>query len=117
MSTVESLREKCERLERENRELKAEAADKPDFADPSSVIRWFGERIIHYLKLARREKSLTRLRALTSAVDAWAKASRLAHDSSEIESLKAELAELRSMIEAERTGPRTMEEQILALEE
>lgn len=102
MATAENLRQKVEELERENAELRAESEDTPDFADPSSVVAWYGGQIIHLLKLARREKSLIRLRALNSAIDSWARASRLAHDSSEIETLKNELAELRTMIETER---------------
>ena len=100
--TAETLREKVERLEAENRELKAESKDVPDFSDPSSVVLWYGSQILYLLRLARREKSLVRLRALNSAIDSWARASRLAHDSSEIETLQTELAELRQMIESER---------------
>ena len=97
-----NYRERCEELEREIATLTAESEDKPDFSDPSSVVRWYGERIITYMKLARREKALTRLRALNSAIDSWSKAIRLAHDSSELEQLKQELQELRELVEAER---------------
>ena len=54
--TAETLREKVERLEAENRELKAESKDVPDFSDPSSVVLWYGSQILYLLRLARREK-------------------------------------------------------------
>ena len=104
--TAENLRERLEAAEAELKELKTDKATEPNFADPSSVVQWHGERIIFYLRLMRREKASSRLRLLNSSIDSWSRASRLAHDSSEIETLKTELQELRTMIETERAGPR-----------
>ena len=104
-----NLREKLEAAEAENRELRAqlnEQADTPDFENPSSVVQWYGERIVSYLAMMKREKAASRLRALNSAIDSWSKAYRLASDTSELEQLKSELDELRQIIEAERQGPR-----------
>ncbi|MBT3272117.1 MAG: hypothetical protein HN368_03105 [Spirochaetales bacterium] len=103
--TSENLREKCELLERENAELKADKATAPDFGDPGSVVRWHGENILRYLAMMKKEKASSRLRLLNSSIDSWSRASRLAHDSSEIETLKNELSELRDMI---MTGPQAV---------
>ena len=101
-----SYREQAEQLQKELDDIRAAQADVPDFADPSSVVQWHGRNIIHYLSLMRREKASLRLRLLNASIDSWARASRLAHDSSEIEALRADLQQLREIVERERTGPR-----------
>ena len=101
-----NFREKCEQLEKELKEIKESQADTPDFADPSSVVAWHGKSIIKYLSLMKREKASSRLRLLNASIDSWSRASRLSADTSELENLKTELAELREMIEQERkAGP------------
>lgn len=101
-----NFRERCEALEKELAEIKEAQADVPDFSDPSSVVEWHGKSIIKYLSLMKREKASSRLRLLNASIDSWSRASRLAHDSSEIESLKSDLAELRELVEQERKqGP------------
>ena len=98
MATSETLREKVEQLEAENRELKTESKEAPNFSDPSSVIKWHGKQIIRYLSLMRREKASSRLRLLNTSIDSWSRAFRLCADTSELEGLKRELDELREMV-------------------
>lgn len=81
----------------------------PDFNDAASVTRWYGAQIIDtYSTMGRgqRVKAETRLRVLSTALDTWSKLYRLAGDTAELSALKAELAELRDIINAERGGPR-----------
>jgi hypothetical protein len=78
----------------------------PDFSNATAVAAWFGQEIIRLIRSAKREKSLTRLRALSSAVDSWAKLHRLATDTDDLQTLKIQLAELREEVESQRRhGP------------
>lgn len=82
------------------------APDAPDFSNATEVCRWFGSEIMRLVSAAKREKALSRLRALGSALDTWQKLYRLSVDTSELEQLRAELDELRAIIEDERrAGP------------
>jgi len=113
MPTAENLREKIEaqkrenaRLQKEIERLKFDKSQKVDWTNPTRVVRWYGRRIQLLLSDMANEKPGTRLRALNEAIKAWSSASRLAHDSSEIEALKADLEELKEAIAAQRkTGP------------
>jgi len=78
----------------------------PDWQDASSVVPWFGQEIVRLVHLARRQPALTRLRALSQAVDTWSKLLRLSCDTAEIQQIKVELAELRHELEQQRSGPR-----------
>jgi len=109
MATGQTLRERLESTEQELVELKAANKAKPDFSDAAQVTKWFGEKIIEYMHLARRKEALQRLKTLSSALDSWSRILKLANDSSELENLKTELADLRQMVEAERkTGPKAV---------
>ena len=82
--------------------------DEPDFKNPASVIRWHGRQTIELLSLMKREKAAARLRALNSAVDVWTKIYRLFSDTQELQNLKAEMEELRQLINEsveKRDGP------------
>ena len=107
MAKAETLRERLEAAESELLELKKENAETPNFGDPSAVVQWYGNQILALMHIARRESALKRLRALSGALDSWSKMLRLANDSSELQTLKDELQELRQMVESERkTGVR-----------
>lgn len=73
-----------------------------DWTDATSVVSWYGSKIIQLISKATREKSLSKLRALSSAMDSWARLRRLADDSAEITNLRRELDQLREMIQSER---------------
>ena len=103
--SAQNLREQLEEAQAELAELKASNAKAPDFSDPSQVVQWFGGQILHLMHVSRRSDSLQRLRALSGSMSAFSSMLRLAHDSSELENLKAELADLRTMVEGERKGP------------
>jgi hypothetical protein len=88
----------------DRREDHLEAKDGPNWEDATAVMRWFGSEIVRLIKAAKREKALTRLRALSSAVDSWAKLRKLSLDSSEIEQIRAELESLKRELELEKRG-------------
>jgi hypothetical protein len=65
-------------------------------------LSWLSSVILFTFRKSRKEKALSRLRAVSGAVDSWVKCYRLASDTTELSTLKAELEELRTMVEAER---------------
>jgi hypothetical protein len=81
-------------------------AIEPDFTSASEVAVWFGRETIRLIHSARREKALSRLRALSSAVDSWSKLHRLASESEALDELRRELDDLKAQIQQERRdGP------------
>jgi hypothetical protein len=84
----------------------SEISQAPDFTDATAVTTWYGKQIIDLIHAARREKALSKLRAMGAALDTWSKLLRLSCDTSEIQTIKQELSELRRDLEAQRSGPR-----------
>ena len=91
---------------KEARELEKQAAAEPDsnvnWMNPTDVTVWYGNMVIHFLRLMRKAKAGQRLRALNSAVDSWQKAYKLASDSTELEELKQRLDQLQSQLDREQ---------------
>lgn len=89
--------------ENQTAEVQAEQlgeVDSVNWKDPNAVVDWYGKQVIGFLRLMRKEKAGTRLRALNGALDSWTKAYRLASESSELEALKQRLDELQREIES-----------------
>jgi chromosome segregation ATPase len=80
------------------------------FSDPKDALEWFSKVIILSFKKSSREKSLTRLRAISGAIDSWVKTYRLSSDTAELEELKKQLEALRERVdeEARNAGPRAV---------
>ena len=103
-------------LDRENDgrigETERELSTAEPFSDPGDALQWFSKVIILSYKKSSRAESLSRLRAVSSAIDSWCKTYRLSSDTSDLEKLKGQLEELRHRIDddARNRGPRVINE-------
>lgn len=88
----------------ESAELEAEHGEitDPDFTDPKSIVNWYGKKILHYLRMMRREKAEKRLRLLATAVDTWIKTYKLCAETADLEEVREQLFELKKAVEREQ---------------
>ena len=103
--TATNIREALEASERENeklrRELKVVTSERESwsFEDPEGALRKLTDIIRSAWDRSSREKTLTRLRAITAAFDTWQRLYRLNHDTEEMVKLRADIDEIRTMVE------------------
>lgn len=81
----------------------------PNWLSPTSVLKWAGAEIENTwrsMNRGQRPNSDVRLRALSTALDSWAKMFRLVSDTAVLSELQKQLDELRAAVEEQRrSGP------------
>lgn len=81
----------------------------PNWLSPTSVLKWAGAEIETTwcsMNRGQRPKSDVRLRALSTALDSWAKMFRLVSDTAVLSELQKQLDELRTAVEEQqKSGP------------